>query len=567
MALTKVDLKLIKPVFNTMAELLLDSNTYEAGSSATILLGMAQCQAVDSGEEFTTAGGQGFVVKSGPIYEKRAATEATDLAQYPDGTVGEMAGLKYEVLSTATAGGSATSDLSVNGLIPQGLVYVEHFGAVGYKLQADALTGVDSGPAIQRGVDYLAELTNSNLSGGTLHFPDLVYGIGTTVTLDNTRLGIAWRGTNKSVRCVLRTQLDIPILTASSGTWGFSAHDIVFTGFNGGASDIVSLTSVFLFTFKNVFFEKNTIGLDIANSNDITIENCNFESPRGVNVSGTSKSISISSGVFLCEQYAIRSSSSVDGVTVTGSIFRQSTPTDHMVYAVGTGSISLSGCLFDVGGTSYAAVQIENGSGTTVTGCRFIGCHRGVYITTGGENANVTGCFFKDITNVGVGYSTSFAGNGNVASSCTFDNCTLNTTAPDNVKFFFITTDAPLINSPTIDDMLVQQDGSTIGGITTNGITLSDDTAASRSLGSSRGFALISSNAAVYALVFLNFDTIVDISSSATFDVNTSNGTLGGTTGTDGNATIRMNSGTLYIENRLGSERYFNVLLLANINQ
>lgn len=65
-------------------------------------------------------------VDSWPTRNAEYAEEAADLA---DGTLVELAGVKYEVDSTKTGDQSATNDLGVDGLKPFGVPTSDHFGA------------------------------------------------------------------------------------------------------------------------------------------------------------------------------------------------------------------------------------------------------------------------------------------------------------------------------------------------------------------------------------------------------------------------------------------------------
>jgi len=65
------------------------------------------------------------------ISQDRNALTATVAAGLSDGSVVMLAGLLYEVDSSATGAGSATNDLSVDGLRPFGRVFIEHFGETG----------------------------------------------------------------------------------------------------------------------------------------------------------------------------------------------------------------------------------------------------------------------------------------------------------------------------------------------------------------------------------------------------------------------------------------------------
>ncbi len=89
-------------------------------------------------------------VSAGEMYQTRDATTAGWAAENPDGTIVWLGYLAYEVDSTLTGSASCTSDLSVNGLRPAGMVWVEHFGAV-----ADNGT-TDNADPINRAIIYAA---------------------------------------------------------------------------------------------------------------------------------------------------------------------------------------------------------------------------------------------------------------------------------------------------------------------------------------------------------------------------------------------------------------------------
>lgn len=79
-------------------------------------------------------------------YGPRNATNAAKLAANGNGTIGWLGGLQYLVDSTATGSGSATNDLGVNGLVPFGEVYAEHYGY-------GSGSGAENATAIQSAID------------------------------------------------------------------------------------------------------------------------------------------------------------------------------------------------------------------------------------------------------------------------------------------------------------------------------------------------------------------------------------------------------------------------------
>lgn len=92
--------------------------------------------------------------------------------------------------------------------------------------------------------------------------------------------------------------------------------------------------------------------------------------------------------------------------------------------------------------------------------------------------------------------------------------------------------------------------------------SLADDTAVSYKLNSNRGVVLVSNQANGYALVYVNFNSLTTLSVS-NVTVDATNGVLAGTTGVDGAFTVRVNSGTFYIENRLNSATKTTITLLG----
>ncbi|KKK92671.1 hypothetical protein LCGC14_2700570, partial [marine sediment metagenome] len=72
----------------------------------------------------------------------------------------------------------------------------------------------------------------------------------------------------------------------------------------------------------------------------------------------------------------------------------------------------------------------------------------------------------------------------------------------------------------------------------------------------------LTTNASAYFIGHNNFSGITTFNSSA-LTIDATNGTLNGTTGVDGAMTIRMNNGTLYVENRTGTGRNVAVTVIA----
>lgn len=107
------------------------------------------------------------------VYQARNADNSKALAAKPNGTIGWMHGLQYEVDSTATGSASATNDLGVPGLVPFGTVYPEHFGSVG-----DGVT--DDTGSLTALHDYC------NLTGSPFLYPSKTYKVSGTVTVQTS---------------------------------------------------------------------------------------------------------------------------------------------------------------------------------------------------------------------------------------------------------------------------------------------------------------------------------------------------------------------------------------------
>lgn len=89
-----------------------------------------------------------------------------------------------------------------------------------------------------------------------------------------------------------------------------------------------------------------------------------------------------------------------------------------------------------------------------------------------------------------------------------------------------------------------------------------DDTAQSFDPPQHRGFCMVSTNSERYFFGFCSYNSIVTIQAHSGFDVHTTAGTLTGTTGTDGETSIRMDGGRFYIENREGTARNYAITFL-----
>ncbi len=103
-------------------------------------------------------------IETGVTFKARDANAATIAAGKSDGTVVEINGLKYRVDSSATGTASATNDLGVNGLVPDGIATVQHYGGV-----ADGTT------------DCRDALVYASLNNGRVHFPAGNYVIASTI--------------------------------------------------------------------------------------------------------------------------------------------------------------------------------------------------------------------------------------------------------------------------------------------------------------------------------------------------------------------------------------------------
>ena len=84
---------------------------------------------------------------------------------------------------------------------------------------------------------------------------------------------------------------------------------------------------------------------------------------------------------------------------------------------------------------------------------------------------------------------------------------------------------------------------------------MADDTAIAMPIYSNRYFFTINTNATDYFLGVNNYGAIATIATAGSISVVGGNGTLAGTTGTDGRINIRASNQIIYIENRSGSPR------------
>tara|TARA_R110002012_G_scaffold274862_1_gene461274 strand:+ start:338 stop:2344 length:2007 start_codon:yes stop_codon:yes gene_type:complete len=124
--------------------------------------------------EFYITGG-GYYIEVGSVKSNfdvqalimgdRKRTSAVFAATMLDGTIFTMAGLQYLVDSSAIGPDSCTNDLGVDGILPFGTVYPQHFGAV-----ADGSI-TDDRVAIQRAIDYAYS------TGGMVSLRSLSYRI------------------------------------------------------------------------------------------------------------------------------------------------------------------------------------------------------------------------------------------------------------------------------------------------------------------------------------------------------------------------------------------------------
>lgn len=112
----------------------------------------------DDGTGFIGADQQIVVSALENSYAVRNVANATQAASLPDGTLVWLGSEMYFVDSTATSADSVTADLGVDGLVPAGNAYLEHFGGVG-DASRDALAsraiGTDNSAAFQAAVNWL----------------------------------------------------------------------------------------------------------------------------------------------------------------------------------------------------------------------------------------------------------------------------------------------------------------------------------------------------------------------------------------------------------------------------
>lgn len=82
--------------------------------------------------------------------------------------------------------------------------------------------------------------------------------------------------------------------------------------------------------------------------------------------------------------------------------------------------------------------------------------------------------------------------------------------------------------------------------------------------GMNRFLATIATNGEEYCEIWCPYNgTITLIHNSGAFNAVAGAGTLAGTTGTDGKINLRMSTGTLYIENRIGSARHYSLAIIG----
>lgn len=108
----------------------LSATSMTSGVLAAVLPGQ-YLKMRDDGTGFVGADAQLVVSKVDAWFQNRDVTAATQAALLTDGSVVSMNGISYKVDSTAVGDDSATNDIGVNGLVPHGLVYPAHFGALG----------------------------------------------------------------------------------------------------------------------------------------------------------------------------------------------------------------------------------------------------------------------------------------------------------------------------------------------------------------------------------------------------------------------------------------------------
>lgn len=99
----------------------------------------------------------------------RGSSNATTATSFADGTIVTLAGLQYEVDSTKTGTDSATNDLGVDGLVPNGQAEAGHFGITN---SGDEATKIAA--AVQWSID----------NGKPVKFPKGTYRSDTRLTVD-----------------------------------------------------------------------------------------------------------------------------------------------------------------------------------------------------------------------------------------------------------------------------------------------------------------------------------------------------------------------------------------------
>lgn len=124
----------------------------------------------------------------------RDATNAATAAALTNGTIVTLSGLQYKVDSSATGVGSATNDLSVDGLVPFGTVYPEHFGAVGDDI-ADDKSSLIAAITYVRSVSVPLHLMDNKVYRHT----------GTLGTYTGGEFSLAGRGTIKATTTGFKT--------------------------------------------------------------------------------------------------------------------------------------------------------------------------------------------------------------------------------------------------------------------------------------------------------------------------------------------------------------------------
>jgi len=217
----------------------------------------------------------------------RDAASATALAAKGNGTIGTLGGYLYEVDSSAASTGSATNDLSVDGLIPHGPVYPQHFGAVG-----DGAT--DDTSAFQ------AMLTYAGGKPVQIVIPSATYSLDAQLTMTTTApLSIRGAGMGTAVLKWESTSGSAGIdITANAGAYPITVENLAFktelaasgTGltldFAGqipGATvmprtkDRARIKDLTFYGSTNVTTDGWLGGVDIISAVGVVISGCHFE--------------------------------------------------------------------------------------------------------------------------------------------------------------------------------------------------------------------------------------------------------------------------------------------------